>query len=66
MAIGFALFGRFFRGFTTPLMWLWGAAAGAVVMAAIEIGVNARYMWANHTEAKRHRQREAERKPPQR
>jgi hypothetical protein len=40
-----------------------GAVAGLVVMAAIEISINARYMFANRTEAKARRRREAQRKP---
>jgi hypothetical protein len=67
MVVGFALSVRFYRvQQTTPLMWLSAAAAGAAVMAAIETGIRARYMWANHTEAaaeaKRRRQSEAQRK----
>ena len=66
MFLGFAAIVRFWPGHGSPLAWLLGAAAGAIVMAAIEIGINSRFMWANHTEAKRRRQREAQRNPPHR
>jgi hypothetical protein len=54
---------------TTPQMWLWGAAAGAVVgilaAAAIDLVVNGRYVLANRTQAKLRREREqARRQPP--
>jgi hypothetical protein len=52
MFLGFGAVFRFWPGHGPPLAWLGGAAAGAVVTAAIQIGINARYMWANHTEAK--------------
>jgi hypothetical protein len=49
-------------------MWLWGAAAGAVVgvlVAGIDLVVNGRYVLANRTQAKLRREREqARRQPP--
>jgi hypothetical protein len=60
MFLGFAGVVRFWPGHGSPLAWLLGAAAGAIVMAVIEISINGRYMLANRAEAKRRRRREAQ------
>jgi hypothetical protein len=64
MAIGAAVVGAFTRGYTTPLMFVLGAAIGVVAMAVVETCINARYMLANRALAKSRRRREAQRKPP--
>ncbi len=42
----------------TPLMCLLAAAAGVVVVAVIDVGLNGRYILANRAEAKRLRRAE--------
>jgi len=63
MVLGFGAVVRFWPGHGPPLAWLLGAAAGAIVMAVIEVSINGRYMLANRAEAKRRRRREAQGKP---
>jgi hypothetical protein len=65
IVIGAGLVWRFLRvspSHATPLMFLLGGAIGVVAMAAVDIRINARYMLANHAEAKRRRRRDAQRK----
>jgi hypothetical protein len=63
IGLGFGAVVRFWPGHGTPLLWLLGAATGAVAMAVVEVCINARYMLVNRAEAKARRRREAQRKP---
>jgi hypothetical protein len=63
IVIGLCVIGRFWSVHATVLLWLLGAAIGAVAVALVHICVDAPYMLANRAEAKAHRRREAQRTP---
>ncbi len=46
----------------TPLMCLFAAATGVVVVGVIDLSLSGRYIFANRAEAKRRRRADAERK----